>query len=263
MLDNHYVPDGYGILPVIEIFGKSIPSYTLFVGLGLLVGMVWFFISVPSKKKLNHENAYYIFLGALGFGFIGSKILVLIENIGFLIKDFSLIKGFLFNGKSIIGGLIGGYLGVRFVKKKLNVESVRTGNRIAPAIALGMGIGRIGCFLTGCCYGIETSLPIGVNFGDGISRIPTQLIEMLFCFILFGYLLYKQKTKKDLVPGILFKELVLYYFVFRFLIEFIRGTEKNILFLSIYQVICLVGIWYMYSKIKNDNKLWSDEKIYQ
>jgi uncharacterized membrane protein YuzA (DUF378 family) len=51
--------------------------------------------------------------------------------------------------------------------------------------------------------------------------------------------------------------------MFRFLIEFIRGTEKNILFLSIYQVICLAGIWYMYSKIKNDNKLWKDEKIYQ
>ena len=263
MLDNHYVPDGYGIIPNFIIFGQEIPSYTLFVGLGLLVGMLWFFITVPSKKTINDKNAIYIVLSALIFGFIGSKILVLIENLDFLIEDFSSIKGFIFNGKSIIGGLLGGYFGVRFIKKRLNNESVRTGNKIAPAIALGMGIGRIGCFLTGCCYGIKTNLPIGVDFGDGITRIPIQLIEMIFCFGMFIYLLYKQKTKKDLVPGILFKELVLHYFIFRFLIEFIRGTSKNILFLSIYQIICLLGIIYMFKKINTEKKLWLSNKIYQ
>lgn len=118
---------------------------------------------------------------------------------------------------------------------------MRYGNQIAPAIALGMAIGRLGCFFTGCCYGIETTLPIGIDFGDGLLRYPTQLIEMMFCLILFGYLFYKQKSKKDLIPGILFKELVIYYFIFRFFIEFIRGTEKNILYLSIYQIICLIG----------------------
>ena len=120
----------------------------------------------------------------------------------------------------------------------------------APAIALGMAIGRMGCFFTGCCYGIETKLPIGIDFGDGLLRYPTQLVEMIFCVILFGYLYYKQKTKKELEPGRLFKELVLYYFVFRFFIEFIRGTEKNIIYLSIYQIICLIGIAFCVLKIK-------------
>lgn len=261
MLDNHYVPDGYGIISDFVFWGHKVSSYALFVGLGLFVGMLWFFFTVPSKNKMGNENTCYIVLSALAFGFIGSKILVIIENLDFIINDFSCIKKLLFNGKSIIGGLIGGYFGVRFIKKRLNLENVRTGNKIAPAIALGMAIGRIGCFLAGCCYGIETDLPIGVNFGDGITRIPTQLIEIIFCLILFVYLLYKQKTKKDLVPGILFKELVLDYFIFRFIIEFIRGTNKNILFLSIYQVICLLGIVYVVRKMKKEVNLWKIKKI--
>ena len=63
------------------------------------------------------------------------------------------------------------------------------------------------------------------------------------------------------MPGILFKRLVLSYFVFRFLIEFIRGTTKNILFLSIYQVICILGIIYMIIKLKKEKLLWKNNKI--
>ena len=119
-----------------------------------------------------------------------------------------------------------------------------------------MSIGRIGCFLTGCCYGIETKLPIGIDFGDGILRIPTQLIESLFCFILFIYFFYKQKKGKDIIPGILFKEYVLYYFIFRLFIEFIRDTEKNVLFLSIYQLISILGIIYFVIKIRREKREW-------
>jgi len=262
MLDNHYVPDGYGIMPNFIIFGQKISSYTLFVGLGLFIGMICFFLTVTSpKEKLNKENACYIVISALVFGFIGAKILVIIENFNIIINNFSCIKNFLFNGKSIIGGLIGGYFGVLFIKKKLNIENIRTGNKIAPAIALGMAIGRIGCFFMGCCFGIKTNLPIGVDFGDGIRRIPTQLIELIFCLIIFIYLLYKQKNSKNLVPGVLFKELILYYFIFRFFIEFIRETNKNILFLSIYQIICLIGIIYIIIIMKKEKDLWNKNKI--
>ena len=260
MLDNHFVPDGYGIIPYFSIFGKEIPSYSVFVGLSLIVGITWFLITVPKKEKIKGYRPFVIVLSALFFGAIGSKALVIIENIKPLVEDFSKIRVFLFTGKSIVGGLIGGYIGVIIGKKVLNIKEKRFGNQIAPAVALGMAVGRIGCFLTGCCYGIETNLPIGIDFGDGINRIPTQLIEMAFCLILFGYLFYKQKTEKELQPGILFYDLILYYFIFRFLIEFIRGTEKNILFLSIYQIISILGIIYILFKIKKEKKLWMKTK---
>ncbi len=256
MLDNHYVPEGYGIISYFKIGNLKISTYSCFMLLSLLIGIIWFYVTVPRKHNLSLLKTYYLVIFALIFGFIGSKILVIIENIKVLINNPSTIKNLLFFGKSIVGGILGGYLGIILAKKIFHMEKIKTGNDIAPAIALSMAIGRIGCFLTGCCYGIATKLPIGIDFGDGIKRIPTQLIELVFCLILFGYLFYKQKKKKDLVPGILFKELVLYYLSFRFLIEFIRATEKNLLFLSIYQIICIFGIIFIIIKIRREYIIW-------
>ena len=254
MLDNHYVPEGYGIITNFTFGDTKISTYSFFVILGLIIGTLWFYLTIPNEEKDKKNNSYLIVISALIGGFVGSKIVVMFENFNILVENPAYLKNFLFTGKSIVGGLIGGYIGVRIIKKIKNIPNIRCGNQIAPAIALGMAIGRIGCFLTGCCYGIETNLPIGVNFGDGIYRIPTQLIEMLFCIVLFIYLLYKQKKGKNLIDGILFKELVLYYFVFRFFIEFIRDTNKNIIFLSIYQVICLIGIIFIEIQIKRSKK---------
>ena len=259
MLDNHYVPEGYGILPNVNIFGYEVSTYLIFVGLALLVGITWFLLTIPNNEKISHEKTIYIVFSALIFGWVGAKLLAIVENLPLIIENITKIKHIIFSGKSIVGGLIGGYFGVRFMKRRLNLENIRTGNKIAPTIALGMAVGRIGCFLTGCCFGIKTTLPIGVDFGDGILRIPTQIIEIFFCLLLFAYLLYKQKNKKDLIPGILFKELVLYYFVFRFFVEFIRGTAKNILFLSIYQMICLIGVVFIIKKIKKDKLILKQE----
>lgn len=242
MLDSHYVPEGYGIVTNFKIGNFVISTYTFFVLLALIIGSVWYFFTMVKKERVNGEKSYLIVLAGLTGGLIGSKIPVIIENIKYISNDISSLKGFVFTGKSIIGGLIGGYVGVRLIKKILKLRHIRSGNLIAPAIALGMAIGRIGCFLTGCCYGIKTNLPIGIDFGDGVKRLPTQVIEIAFCLILFGYLFYKQKYKKNLIPGILFKELVFYYFIFRFLIEFVRGTEKNIFCFSIYQIVCFAGV---------------------
>ena len=258
MLDNHYVPDGYGIMPYFNIFGKEVSSYSFFVGIGLFIGILWFLFTVSIKKKVGGDKPYIIVLFALFCGIIGSKILVIIENIDVLINDFSKIKEFLYSGKSIVGGLLGGYIGVIIIKKILKID-FRIGNDITPSIALGMAIGRIGCFLTGCCYGIKTSLPIGVDFGDGVSRIPTQLIEMIFCFAMFLFFFIKQKNRKDLIPGVLFQKYVLYYFIFRFFIEFIRDTDKNIFIFSIYQIICILGIIYMIIKMKKERELWMNK----
>ena len=254
MLDNHYVPKGYGIITNFTFGNLKISTYSFFVLLGLLVGLAWFYFSITRNAKIKSGYSYLIVMSALIGGLVGSKILVFFENFSILIKHPENFKYFLFTGKSIVGGLVGGYIGIRVIKKIKNIENFRCGNDIAPAVALGMAIGRIGCFLTGCCYGIKTNLLVGIDFGDGVNRIPTQLIEILFCFILFIYFLYKQRHDKNLIPGILFKQLVLYYFTFRFFIEFIRDTNKNILFLSIYQVICLIGIVFMYIQIKRSRE---------
>jgi prolipoprotein diacylglyceryltransferase len=86
-------------------------------------------------------------------------------------------ESLLLGGKTIVGGLIGGLLGVELVKLAIGVRR-STGDLYAPALAVAIAIGRIGCFLTGIAddtVGTPTSLPWGIDFGDGIPRHPTQL----------------------------------------------------------------------------------------
>ena len=85
------------------------------------------------------------------------------------------------DGKTIVAGLAGAYLAVEWAKRVLGVR-VKTGDTFALPLALALAVGRWGCFFNGCCYGVETGLPWGVNFGDGVRRHPTQIYESLFHF---------------------------------------------------------------------------------
>jgi phosphatidylglycerol:prolipoprotein diacylglycerol transferase len=87
----------------------------------------------------------------------------------------------LLGGKTIVGGLIGGLIGVELVKRAMGIRR-STGDLYAPALAVAIAIGRIGCLLTGIAddtYGVPTSLPWGMDLGDGIRRHPTQIYEMV------------------------------------------------------------------------------------
>ena len=223
MMDSHFKYTDFGMMPT--IFGIS--SYSLFVGLGLIVGLLYYLIDAR-KRHAKSEGAIQIVSFGLIFGVIGSKIPLILAG-----EDLETI---LF-GKSILGGLIGGMLGVILVKKLLHIRT-RMGNVIAPAVALGMSIGRLGCFFNGCCFGIQSSW--GVDFGDGMIRYPTQLFEAGFHFIAFILLHHIKHTVKK--PGILFKYYLLAYFVFRFLIEFIRENPIYHFGLTIYQLICIAGL---------------------
>ncbi|MEM4719559.1 MAG: prolipoprotein diacylglyceryl transferase [Candidatus Pacearchaeota archaeon] len=220
MLDSHLVPyQNWGIKPILfDIFGFSVPSYSLFVFLGIVLGVLVYWSEVKKKKNYS-ENNLYILLAALLGGAIGAKLVIIVIYWNELTWEIILY------GKSIVGGLIGGTIGVLLAKKFLGIEKERKGNFFAPAIALGVAVGRIGCFLRGCCYGKETFLPWGIDFGDGVSRHPTQLYESLFMLGMFFYL--RKRNKKNPSPGSSFDILIISYFGFRFLIEFIR-VEKII-----------------------------------
>jgi phosphatidylglycerol:prolipoprotein diacylglycerol transferase len=237
MIDEHIVPNlEWGIKPILFHIGSfPIPSYSFFVGLAVIIGILFYWLEARKQKQLS-ENTLYILIGALIGGVIGAKLLVIIAYWSQLNLDIIL------TGKSIVGGLIGGTIGVMITKKILNIESQRKGNLFAPAIAIGVAIGRIGCFLRGCCFGKETTLPWGVNFGDGILRHPTQIYESIFMLGFFFYLLHA-KTKNP-KPGHLFNILIIGYFTFRFLIEFIRVEPIAFLGLTWFQILSLVAIIY-------------------
>jgi len=232
----------WGIRPVLFNIGNiDIPSYTFFVALGFFAG-VGVYIYESKQKKDTNEKTLYIAIWSITGGILGAKMLDWLINIDFIFKNISNID-FLISGRTIIGGLIGGYIGANLTKKYLGIKS-RKGNLFAPGIALGVAIGRIGCFLRGCCYGKKCNLPWGVDFGDKIIRHPTQLYESLFMLGMFIYL-QLIKNKKSIQPGQLFTNLMVSYFTFRFLIEFIREERATPIGLTYFQFICIFAILFL------------------
>lgn len=242
MLDNHFHPSNWGVRPILfHIGGLNVSAYSFFVLFGLFIGTAIYFYESKKQKSLS-ENGFLIAIGSLTGGILGAKILEWIINYRLIIANISNLE-ILFSGRTIVGGLIGGVIGANLTKKILGIKEKR-GNLFAPAIAMGVAIGRLGCFFRGCCYGKATNLPWGVNFGDGILRHPTQLYESLFMLAMFVYL-EKIKNRKNIKPGQLFKLLMISYFIFRFFIEFIRIEQVVFAGLTSFQIISVGVILYL------------------
>ena len=141
------------------------------------------------------------------------------------------------DGKTITTGLIGAYLTVELTKLALGVR-VKTGDAFALPLALALAVGRWGCFFNGCCYGTTTTLPWGVNFGDGLPRHPTQLYESLFHLLMAGILLIL--AARGSIPGHRLKLYLIAYAAYRFTTEFVRPEPSVALGLTFYQWACLV-----------------------
>ena len=148
----------------------------------------------------------------------------------------------LLGGKTIVGGLLGGWAGVELAKKITRVTR-STGDVFIWPLALGTAIGRIGCFLTGLAdrtYGVATALPWGVDFGDGVRRHPTQLYESLFVLTLATTLTFATR-RRTLPTGARFRLYLAGYFLFRIAVEFLKPRETPFLALSAIQFASLFG----------------------
>jgi phosphatidylglycerol:prolipoprotein diacylglycerol transferase len=232
-------------MPTIDFLNIKISTYTVFMILAFAAAFLCYrFTAVRLDKETNSARFLIIIFALLG-GIIGAKLPILLFNYPLLFQYPENLNVIL-SGKTIVGGLIGGFLAVYLLKRHLKIH-IKTGNDIAAPAALGMAIGRIGCFFGGCCYGIESPKFLGVNFGDGIYRYPTQLYEMVFDLGLFLLFLYLKKNK-NLQPGILFRYLLNFYLIFRFFLEFIRESDKAFLGISYYQIICILCVVFINRK---------------
>ncbi len=210
--------------------------------------------SIPaiSPASITPSQRTSVSVGALVGALIGAKLLVLVQHIDVLGQDWRLFLLLLLQGKTIVGALLGGLIGVELTKKWIGVRR-STGDSFVFSVLWGTAIGRVGCFLTGLSdrtYGIATSLPWGVDFGDGIARHPTQLYEVAFLVVLFFGLwgcantTARAQNPTPLKEGDLFKIYMIAYLGFRLLIDFIKPEFRPILGLSAVQIACLGGLVY-------------------
>lgn len=196
------------------------PLYTLTMMLAVGAGL---FLSRRSQQSLavSPQEKIAIGLGAFCGAMLGAKL-------PFVLADWQgLLSGaaWFSNGKTILCGLVGGYFGVELAKWTYGIR-VKTGDSFAVPVAVSVGIGRVACFVGGCCYGTPTTLPWGVVFPtvDGLPRHPTQLYEA--AFHLFSAAVLFDLQRRGLFRGQLIKLYILSYLIYRFATEYIRPETR-------------------------------------
>lgn len=196
------------------------------------------------KDTLPASQRSSVIVGGMVGALIGTKLLVLLQHLDLIWLNPEQLLWGLIQGKTIVGAILGGIIGVELTQKMIGV-SRSTGDVFVYPLIVGTAIGRVGCFLTGLSdhtYGIATNLPWGVDFGDGISRHPTQLYEILFLVCLIFFLQVRSRYQRQ--EGDLFKFYLIAYLGFRFLIDFIKPDFHPILGMSAIQIACLLGLVY-------------------
>jgi phosphatidylglycerol:prolipoprotein diacylglycerol transferase len=177
---------------------------------------------------LSRSQRLGIGLGAFCGAMIGAKL-------PFVLTDWEGLKSGLVwfgSGKTIVLGLVGGYFGVELVKVWLGIR-IKTGDSFAVPVPAAVAIGRLGCFVGGCCFGKPTTLSWGVDFGDGLHRHPTQLYEMAFHATMA--LVLASMRGRGFFRGQLIKFYIIVYLIYRFLTEFLRPEPAILSGLSGYQ----------------------------
>jgi phosphatidylglycerol:prolipoprotein diacylglycerol transferase len=204
--------------------------------------------------RLTWEQNGWIMVGVIFGALIGAKLLAWAEAPA-LYWALRHDPNFWFGGKTIVGGLLGGWMGIELVKKIMGV-TVSTGDLCVFPIILGMCIGRVGCFLTGLSdntCGVPTQLPWGVDYGDGIPRHPAQIYEIIFLLGLGAVLWMKRESLA--VPGLMFRWFMVAYLSFRLYIDFFKPHWTLFAGLSGIQWGCAIAlIFCIYSVMKLSEK---------
>jgi len=149
-------------------------------------------------------------------------------------------------GRSVEGALAGGICAVELYKMRAGI-SLRTGARFALPIAVGVAVGRLGCYFAGLddfTYGTPTALPWGHDFGDGILRHPVQLYESaaMAAFAIFYVLAALNRNHFVITNG--FYLVLLYYGLQRFVWEFLKPYGTLIGPLSLFHLLSLGILFY-------------------
>lgn len=204
------------------------PVYALCMMLGIAIGAVFWY-----KRAQGRSDMLLIYLGALIGGFAGAKLAYLLAE-GWLEwqQPDRLLRWA--TGKSVLGGLLGAYAGVEWVKHLVGHRS-STGDAFAVIVPVGILLGRVGCYVNGCCLGRPVAGVFAVRDVHGVARWPAPFVEGAFQVIILAVILVLQR--RGLLRDRLFFLYLAAYGIFRFLHEYLRDTPRICLGLSGYQFI--------------------------
>jgi phosphatidylglycerol:prolipoprotein diacylglycerol transferase len=246
-----------------QFFSLEIRWYSLSYIFGIIFG--WIYCKnklIKDEKLLNlfDDLITYLIIGIILGGRIGY---ILLYNFNYYIENLSEILIIWHGGMSFHGGLLGVMLATILFSKKHKLNSFIFLDLISLVAPIGLFLGRIANFINSELYGRETDVFWSVKFIniDSIPRHPSQIYEALFeGLVLFFLLNYLTKKKKFQTPGIISSIFLIFYSLFRFILEFFRAPDPQIgyvlLNLTMGQLASIIFLFlglYLYLSKKNVN----------
>ncbi|WP_392544747.1 prolipoprotein diacylglyceryl transferase [Oryzobacter telluris] len=208
----------------------TLPTHEVFVALGVLAAALVFVVEARRRGHTD-ERLVWVVIGALLGGAVLMRMGTWLQHVQ-LRDNAGAVEQWTYGNRSVLGGLVGAWLGVH-VAKRLVGYRMRTGDLFAPAVALGMAVGRVGCLLTevpgtptGGTFGLTLDPAAAERLGApaGVPLHPSFAYEIAFHLAAFA-VLWGWLRHQRLEPGTTFVLYVAGYGVFRFLVEFVRGNE--------------------------------------
>lgn len=191
----------YRVYDQILIGPFIIHTWGLCVGLAFTVSL-FFFLKQAKKNRLDSNQVFYFSIIVFLAGFFGSFLS--------------------FNGQMLFSGILASWLVGWWLIKKLHWDYWLIADLAAPAVALGLSIGRLGCLLVNDHQGAITNLPWAIKWPDGSWRHPVALYLIIADFLIFCLL---QLIKKNVQPGRIFIFWLLLLGLSRFFLDFTRTTK--------------------------------------
>ncbi len=254
---------------MIKLFNKEIPPYGVCFFIGILLSTIIAFVLLTNRKWEKFDflcSVAYLLIGAL----LGAKLLFIIVSIDTIIQYNLTFIEILKGGFVFYGGLLGGALGVYIYGKQFKLNSIKYFDLCATVLPLGHAIGRIGCFLSGCCYGIKYDGPFSHIYYNSanlftplnVNLFPVQLLEAFLLLILFIILLtmWLKKTKTGQITVVY----LTIYAIIRFFLEYLRGDSERGRFINLstsqwisFMILLIISIHYIIKHIKKKTKKYN------
>ncbi len=218
-----------------EIGGFTVYTYGLMLSLALLVATMGLMREAP-REGINPDHLLEAIIATAVAGLIGSRVLYVVLNWHAFSDRWVTVFFTRSGGLSFYGAFFGGVLALLLWSRWRKVGFLKLADLMAPYLALGYAIGRIGCFLNGCCYGTVSTVPwaLPASAADPLLRHPVQLYASLGGVLIFIAL----KLLRPARPFIGFSIMALFAFygILRFVTEFFRDEPAAWLGLSLAQL---------------------------
>src|SRR6185503_4596531 len=210
-----------------------IRSYGLMLAIAFLVG-TWLGMREARRLGLDEDKLINVILVVMLASVLGARALYVMEHVSEFRREWGSVLALWQGGLTLYGGIVAGTAGGLMAARRFGMPMWTVADALTPSLALGAAIGRIGCFLNGCCYGRPTRLPWGVVFPpDSYAGLefgnapvhPSQLYFALAGFALFA--LAWALRKRFTVPGTLFWMFIVLFALVRIPLDMTRVYEAE------------------------------------